>query len=77
VIRTDEAIGVFRSVEIDWATESAKAKSLLRKLGGQNRSEWWLGKPTRGFVFSEAELRDLVERHPIRLEVPLCSEEKR
>ena len=66
LIQTHEAKTLFAEAEIDWAaTESAKTKSLLRKLGGVNDSLWWKGKTARGYVFSRPELQDLVERNPI------------
>jgi hypothetical protein len=77
VIKTAAATELFKSVEIDWVTEPARAKSLLRKLGGQNRSVWWMEQTIRGYVFIQSELQDLVDRHPIPTEVHLCVEEKR
>jgi hypothetical protein len=74
VIKTDEAIRIFKSAEIDWAADSAKAKSLLRKLGGQNKSVWWREETIRGYVFYQIDLQDVVDRHPISTEVPSCVE---
>ena len=66
LIQTHEAKALFAEAEIDWAAnEPAKAKSLLRKLGGRNASRWWKGKTRRGYVFSKPELQDLVERNPL------------
>jgi hypothetical protein len=66
LIQTHEAKTLFAEAEIDWAaTELAKTKSLLRKLGGVNASLWWKGKTVRGYVFSKPELQDLVERNPV------------
>lgn len=76
VIDTDEATAVFRSAGIHWATDSAAAKSLLRKIGGVNQSAWWYGKTKRGYVFHREELKDLVERHPIPQADPEPAEEK-
>jgi hypothetical protein len=70
-------MGVFRGAEIGWAeTDSAKAKSLLRKLGGLNQSAWWYGATKRGYVFHRAELQDLVERHPLLQADPEPAEKK-
>src|SRR5438309_771787 len=57
VIKTAEAIELFKSAEIDWVTDSARAKSLLRKLGGQNRTIWRMERSIRGYVFYQSELQ--------------------
>lgn len=76
LMQVPEAIQLFKSAQIGWATEPARAKSLLRKLGGENKPDWWMGKTTRGYVYYEADLTDLVERYPIA-GVPACPKEKR
>ena len=43
LIKTVEAIDVFRAAEIEWVADPAKAKGLLRKLGGVNKSTYWNG----------------------------------
>jgi hypothetical protein len=54
LIQTQEAKTLFAEAEVEWAaTESAKTKSLLRKLGGSNESLWWKKKTQRGYVFSK------------------------
>jgi hypothetical protein len=65
LIRTDEAVDVFRAAEIEWALSRAKALDLLRKLGGRNIVKWRDRKTQRGYIFVRAELQDLVERNPI------------
>jgi hypothetical protein len=77
VIKTAEAIKLFKSAEIDWVTDSAKVKSLLRKLGGINKATWWINETTRGYVFYEPDVQDLVDRYPIRNEAPGCLEQQR
>jgi hypothetical protein len=71
LIKTQEAIQLFRAHEIGWASDPPNARALLRKLGGLNRTDWWKGKLTRAYVFRQVELQDLVERHPIRAEESL------
>ena len=66
LLKTADAKRLFEEAEIDWAAvDSAKAKSLLRKVGGINEVLWWKGKTERGYVFCRTELQDLVERNPI------------
>jgi hypothetical protein len=81
LIQTSDAINLFRSGEIDWATDSAGAKSLLRKLGGINSPTWWgdesARKTTRGYVFRRSELQDIVERHPITNQSHESAKQKR
>jgi hypothetical protein len=69
-VRTDEAMEVFKNAEIAWVTESAKAHSLLRKLGGVNKTVWRNGKAVRAYEFDKTELQDLVERNPIEAPEP-------
>lgn len=77
LIKTQEAVLLFKANEIGWASDSARTQTLLRKLGGRNQTDWWKGELTRGYVFQQAELQDLVERHPIRAEEPLCQKQER
>ena len=66
MIQTHEAQTLFDQAEIDWAaTDKAKTKTLLRKLGGTNDSHWWGNRTRRGYWFSKSELQDLVERNPL------------
>jgi hypothetical protein len=66
LVSTAQAKELFADAEIEWAAlDSAKAKSLLRKIGGRNEATWWQGKTQRGYVFFQTELQDLVERNPI------------
>jgi len=66
LVKTGEAKQLFEEAEIEWAgADTAKAKSLLRKLGGRNDVVWWKQKAQRGYVFVRTELQDLVERNPI------------
>jgi hypothetical protein len=77
LIKTREAMLLFKANEIGWASDSARTQALLRKLGGRNQTDWWKGELTRGYVFHQAEMQDLVERHPIRAEEPLCQKQER
>lgn len=66
MIQTHEAQTLFEEAEIDWAaTDKAKTKTLLRKLGGTNDSRWWGNRTRRDYWFSKSELQDLVERNPL------------
>jgi len=66
LIKTKQAQRLFEAAEIDWAAQdSARAKSLLRKLGGINDVAWLDGSTQRGYVFNKTELQDLVERNPL------------
>lgn len=66
VIKTAEAKELFARAEIEWAAaDSAKTKSLLRKLDGRNDVAWWKGRAERGYVFYKSGLQDLVERNPV------------
>ena len=77
LIKTHEAVLLFKANEIGWASDSGKVQALLRKLGGRNQTDWWKGELTRGYVFHQVELQDLVERHPIRAEEPPCLKQER
>jgi hypothetical protein len=72
VIRTEEAVALFKSVEID--IDLARTKPLLRSLGGRNGAAWRDGKTIRGYVFDLPDLQDLVDRHPLPGEVDPCTE---
>jgi Domain of unknown function (DUF3854) len=76
LIETAEAFRLFTNEGIDWVKDTAKTKSLLRKLGGENGPVWWKGTSQRGYVFWSKELLDVVERHPVP-SPQLCCEEKR
>jgi hypothetical protein len=75
VIRTEEAVALFKSVDIE--IDLRMTKALLRSLGGRNGAAWRDGRTIRGYVFDWAELQDLVDRHPLPREAAPCGEEKR
>jgi hypothetical protein len=75
VIRTEEAVALFKSFDID--IDPAGTRALLRSLGGRNGAVWRGGGTIRGYVFDWAELQDLVDRHPLPREAARCGEEKR
>lgn len=65
LIKSKEALQVFRSAEVDGVKDLATTKALLRKLGGRNDVAWWNGATQRGYVFYGRDLDDLALRNPM------------